>query len=240
MPPQRIIDSHVHIIPSSAANSTSHAWLHPSHPLARQWSVADYLATSSPSNPHHPPSRGSYDLRGFIYVETDRAVGPTHLRPSQRWQHPLSELRHLRSVVEGDAEESASLLGIVPWAPVDQGARALEEYLSLAEEVAGPRTWRRVKGFRYLVQGMKQRAEFEAVVLGDAFVEGLRLLGRRGYVFDVGVDQRQGGVWQLEIFLECVRRARRGVPNAQTATLVLSKPPPLFSLDGRSSGRARS
>jgi len=171
------------------------------------------------------------DLKGFIYVETDRALGPAHLDPQERWQGPLEELAFVRSLVEGTMQGGTNdinpqgrfLLGSVLWAPVDQGPQVLEEYLDLAQRAAGPATWQRVKGFRYLVQGIRNQEEFTNLVLGDGFVDSLKLLVMKGFVFDVGLDQRQGGVWQLEAFLECIKRVRSGCSPSEYGTFVLSE-----------------
>lgn len=99
--------------------------------------------------------------------------------------------------------------------------------MALARQVAGAETWAKVAGFRFLVQGMRERGVFEEKVRSQAWMEGLRWLGRegrgwrvqrqggggmkekeRGFVFEVGVDQRQGGTWQLDEFAKCVGRVR--------------------------------
>lgn len=227
---QVTVDSHVHLIPSSAANNASHSWLHPGHPLQRQWLLSDYLATSTEALSSGQDGFGT--LKGFVYVETDRALGPPGSSASEeRWKGPLEELAFLRRIVEGTLQkdeevngmQAKALLGIVLWAPVDQGPAVLEEYLEMAEHAAGASTWQRVKGFRYLVQGMTDRAAFTDLVLGRNFVECLRLLGKRDYTFDVGVDQRQGGVWQLEVFLDCIKRVRIDRTPDEYGTFVLSK-----------------
>lgn len=226
MTSQLTIDSHVHLIPHSAANRASHTWLHAGHPLQRQWSVSDYVATLVPGL-----TQAHADFKGFVYVETDRALGLANSADFQRWDGPLEEISFLRRIVEGNAHENEGnlaehadmLLGIVLWAPVNQGSHTLEQYLDRAEDIAGPNTWQRVKGFRFLVQAITDEQEFTDLVLGEAFVEWLRLLARRGYAFDVGVDQRQGGVWQLEIFLACITRVREGYTSEEYGTFVLSK-----------------
>jgi len=223
MTAQVVIDSHVHLIPFSAANNASHSWLYEGHPLQRQWSVSDYLSTSS--------RQDVVQLNGFIYVETDRVVGSVYQSPQERWKGPLAELAFVRSLVEGTLQDRIKntksqnhfLLGSVLWAPMDQGPKILEEYLDLAEKAAGPATWQRVKGFRYLVQGITDREQFTNLVLGDKYVDCLRLLADKDYVFDVGVDQRQGGVWQLEVFLECIKRARSKCAPGRHGTFVLSE-----------------
>jgi len=207
--------------------------MHDGHPLQRQWDVSHYLdATTNESV--RPGQPQAFQLQGFVYVETDRALGPKDLDPHERWRGPLDEVAFVRRLVEGtpregetnpDARSGALLLGSVLWAPVDQGPQVLLQYLKLAEDVAGPLAWRKVKGFRYLVQGIKDQRAFTKLVTGDAFIDALKLLGKMGYAFDVGVDQRQGGVWQLQGLLECIRRVRSGCTQDEHGVFVLSERP---------------
>jgi hypothetical protein len=61
----------------------------------------------------------------------------------------------------------------------------------------GEVVWGRIRGVRYLVQD-----KVAGTMLGDGFVEGLRWLGREGFVFDLGVDARSGGLGQLREAVE--------------------------------------
>ena len=63
----------------------------------------------------------------------------------------------------------------------------------------------------------------KGTMLGDGFIEGLKWLGRKGYVFDLGVDQHSGGKWQLEEAVEMIQRAHEGVPEAEKVTFIISK-----------------
>lgn len=159
-------------------------------------------------------------LEGVIFIETDVRYSPPTSESNDVdvavWaKGPLEEIRFLRDVVQGhydsDQRDSKMLLGLVPWAPMDQPMAVLEHYLQLAEEAAGEKTWRRVKGFRFLLQAIRDQTEFENLVLSESFIANLRLLGQRGFAFDVGVDQRQGGSWQLEIVAEAMAMAHEGV-----------------------------
>jgi hypothetical protein len=171
--------------------------MQPSGPLTRPFTMQDYITASSPSD----SSEGKdYTVSGVIYVETDRrlhggfpARGNLGLRD---WAaEPLKELSFLRRVVEGMPEEgeearasedqAALLRGIVAWAPIEQGAVALRTWLVEAESTAGRKTWERVKGFRYLLQGMTDEGKFRDVVLGDDFMGCLEYLALGGYAFAV-------------------------------------------------------
>jgi len=77
------------------------------------------------------------------------------------------------------------------------------------------------------VQGLRSEGPFGDVVGSEQWIEGLRWLGvegrtwrgsnvrgrdweekRRGFTFDVGVDQHGAGTWQLEGFAECIERVK--------------------------------
>ncbi|OIW31494.1 amidohydrolase 2 [Coniochaeta ligniaria NRRL 30616] len=205
MPPQ-ILDSHIHLYPSSDLPSLS--WYTPTHPLAAQKSVSDYRsATKNLSS-------------GFIFLETDRCNSS-----SQSWDAPLAEIAWLRRIVTDSplpsqghgAGDGALCKAIVPWAPINLGAEKVEEYLAQAEETAGPETWERVKGFRYLLQDKE-----DGTAVADKFVEGLKVLGRKGFVFDLGVDQHRRGKTQLDEAVEMVDRAHEGVAEGEKVVFILN------------------
>jgi L-rhamnono-1,4-lactonase len=205
-----IIDSHIHLFPSSELPTL--AWnATPSHPLNAQHSTAEFrTATGSPAN-----------LAGFILIEADRKNDA-----AKDWTAPLQEVAWMRRLAtgqagadEGHAAADASLcLGFVPWAPMTLGAEELAKYLERAEEAAGAETWAKVKGFRYLLQD-KPNGE----ALGEGFIESLKVLGRKGYVFDVGVDQHRRGRVQLEEVVEMIDRAHDGVEEEEKVVFILSE-----------------
>lgn len=221
MSSQPIIDSHIHLWPDNMSNEQGHAWMTPGMPLAKQHVLSDYYKASQqeaadPSSEH--------TAQGVVYVETDvRYDTPSHDLSS--WtKGPLDEIKFLRAVVEGEYGErdSRMLQAIVAWAPMDQPTQVLEKWLRLAEETAGPETWKRFRGFRFLLQFIQDQNEFEKLVFGDAFIENLRLLGREGFSFDVGVDQHSGGTWQLEAVNKAMAKAHQGVPENEKVILVLN------------------
>jgi hypothetical protein len=59
-------------------------------------------------------------------------------------------------------------------------------------------------------------------MLQNGFVEGLKWLGKKGYSFDLGVDQHSGGKWQLEEALEMIEKAHEGVPEEEKVTFIIS------------------
>ncbi|KAG7133407.1 L-rhamnono-gamma-lactonase like protein [Verticillium longisporum] len=138
-----IIDSHIHLYPSSEVDSL--AWATPENPIAAQRSVDEYrAATGNPSN-----------LKGFIFLETDRKHDlASGAADGSGWEGPLAEVAWLRRIVEGTPREGeghsaadASLcLGIVPWAPLPSGPEVLDRYLDRVQEVAGPVAWPKIRG----------------------------------------------------------------------------------------------
>lgn len=214
-----IIDSHVHLYPSSEIPSI--AWLTDSAPaeLQGQHSLSDYRSdTQAPS-----------ELEGFIFLETDRKFDNEAAENDEwkgkGWEGPLMEVEWLRRIAmgtpkdgEGHTAEDAKLcLGIVPWAPVASGVEAMEAYVQLAEQAAGG-SWSKVRGFRYLVQDKP-----DGTMLEEKFIESLRWLGRKGFVFDHGVDHHRGGDVQLRDTIEMIARVHEGVPSAEKTVFILSE-----------------
>ncbi|GJN70900.1 hypothetical protein PLIIFM63780_002508 [Purpureocillium lilacinum] len=203
-----IIDSHIHLYPQSEVDTL--AWYTPEHPLAGQRSLDEYKAATASA-----PS-----LLGFVFVETDRKNDVA----AEDWEQPLNEVRWLRRVAlgqpkegEGHSSEDAKLcLGIVPWAPLPSGPAVLERYLDAVKEAAGE-AWPKVKGFRYLLQDKPH-----GTMLEQDFIDSLKLLGRRGFVFEVGVDQHRRGKKQLDEVVEMVDRAHDGVPEDEKVTFILN------------------
>nr|POF17002.1 l-rhamnono-gamma-lactonase [Quercus suber] len=204
MLPHVIIDSHVHLWPGSAANEARHAWMSGDPAQWKEQLLSDYQLGTD-----HDTS-----VSGIVYVETDRrytAPKSGEEMEVEKWAAgPLEEIAFLREMVE-HAPERGMLLGLVPWAPMDQPTAVLERYLDVAEKRAGSQAWKCVKGFRFLLQAIVDQDKFEALVLGETFKANLRLLGERGFLFEVGVDQRSGGTRQLEAVAKAMQQAQSGV-----------------------------
>lgn len=208
-----IIDSHIHLYPASELDNL--AWCTPDHPLAGQRSVEQYKAATASA-----PS-----LLGFICVETDRKHDlETGAADGSGWEGPLKEVRWMKRLALGEpndgeghtAEDAKLCLAVIPWAPLPSGPAVLEKYLDLVKEEAGE-AWSKVKGFRYLLQDKPH-----GTMLEDNFIESLKLLGRKGFVFEVGVDQHRRGKKQLEETLEMIGRAHDGVPEEERVTFIIS------------------
>ncbi|KAK3067171.1 L-rhamnono-gamma-lactonase [Teratosphaeriaceae sp. CCFEE 6253] len=188
-------------------------------PLAKPHLLEDYYAVSDQSS-----LDADVKVRGVVYVETDVSYDDPTDDVATWVRGPLDEIGFLRDVVEGryNDRDSEVLLGLVPWAPMHQPTHVLEEYLKLAEERAGPDAWRRVKGFRFLLQSLLDPEDFGKLTTGDDFIANLRLLGRKGFSFDVGVDQHRAGTWQMEAMTKAMQKAHVGVAEDEKAIFVIN------------------
>ncbi|KAK3945884.1 putative amidohydrolase family protein [Diplogelasinospora grovesii] len=204
-----IIDSHIHVYPEAELNTL--AWYTEDSLIGGRRSVEEFKSASASA---------SSQVQGFVFLEADRKNDS-----SQSWTGPLAEIAWLRRIATGQpregeghtAEDAKLCLGIIPWAPMNLGAAKLEEYLAQAEKEAGPETWKKVKGFRYLLQDKPN-----GTALSDDFIDGLRLLGKKGFVFDVGIDQHRRGRVQLEEVVEMIDRAHDGVPEEEKVVFILN------------------
>ncbi|KAF9882123.1 amidohydrolase [Colletotrichum karsti] len=209
-----IVDSHIHLYPETEIETL--AWATPENPLAKQHSVSDYnTATGKPAN-----------LKGFIFLETDRKHDlEAGVRDASGWEFPLMEVSWLRRIAEGKPrdgeghsdEDKDLCLGIIPWAPLPSGPAAMEKYLDHVKEVAGENVWPKIRGFRYLLQDKPH-----GTGLTEDFIGSLKLLGRLGYVFDLGVDQHRRGNKQLDEALEIISRAHEGVSEDEKVTFIIN------------------
>ncbi|KAI4748746.1 hypothetical protein E4T50_00983 [Aureobasidium sp. EXF-12298] len=216
-PKYPILDSHIHLWPASAADEHGHAWMNdPDFILSKEHILSDYTAASSSC----PPT-------GVVYVETDRRLQDPTPSPLETYAaEPIKELQFLRSIVEGDygAEASNLLQGIVAWAPVNQGLEVFQQWLDVAEKTTGPQTWKRIKGFRFLLQAITDKTEFENLVFSDGFISVLKSFSQREkkFTFDVGIDQNSSGTWQLETLTKVLEKVYDGVPENERTVLVLN------------------
>ncbi|EFX03907.1 amidohydrolase family protein [Grosmannia clavigera kw1407] len=221
-PPPFIIDSHIHLWDSGDIDKL--AWCKPEDTLARRCTVEDYVEAVNSTAPEAEESSSAGDgpRVGYIFVECDRANDG-----GADWTQPLAEVTMMRQIIEAEGESSstgstassqARCLAMVPWAPVHSGPEVLERYLDAVQEAAGPVAWPRVRGFRYVVQDKPH-----GTMLADDFVAGLRLLGRRGFVFELGIDQHRRGRTQMEETEALLDRLHGDdVPEAERVVLVVN------------------
>ncbi|EKD17008.1 uncharacterized protein L3040_000463 [Drepanopeziza brunnea f. sp. 'multigermtubi'] len=206
-----IIDSHIHLYPSAELETL--AWCSSANPLHGQKSLDEYAeATGAPTT-----------LEGFIFLETDRKHDLKRgAEDGSGWEMPLMEVDWLKRIAlgtpregEGHTEEQKKLcLAIIPWAPVPSGAEVLERYVKEVEKHAEG-SFGKIKGFRYLLQDKPR-----GTMLTPEFIDGLKWLGKKHFVFDLGVDQRSGGKWQLEEAVEMIEKAHEGVSDEAKVTFI--------------------
>jgi len=208
-----IIDAHVHLYPESEIPTI--AWCAPDHPLAKQQSVEEYKVASASSPP-----------KGFIFIEADRKNDlEAGVKDGSGWEGPLIEVSFLRRIVtgqpkdgEGHTKEDASLCAAyIPWAPLPSGIRAMEKYIDSVKKEAGD-SWPKIRGFRYLLQDKPNDT-----MLQDHFIESLQLLGLKGLVFELGVDQHRRGRTQLEEVVAMIDRAHDGIPEEDKVVFIISE-----------------
>ncbi|EME83387.1 uncharacterized protein MYCFIDRAFT_99525, partial [Pseudocercospora fijiensis CIRAD86] len=220
MAPRCVLDSHIHLWPEHMCNEEGHAWMTPGMPLAKEHLLSHYYAASKQDG----SSETDFEVTGVVYVETDVRYSPPWGEVKDWAKGPLDEIKFLRDCAEGKYGErdSKMLLAIVAWAPMDQSTEVLEEWLRLAEEAAGPETWKRVKGVRFLLQAILDEEKFKTLVSSRHFINNLKLLGKRSFAFDVGVDQHSGGIWQLELISRAMTTAHVDVSEDEKVTFVLN------------------
>lgn len=219
--PIPIIDSHIHLFPASHLPTL--AWHGPNNPLASEHCVGEYSLATSSSTPTVPDPTHLVYLRGFIFIETARISAIEE--SGDGWKHVLDEVSLMARIVRGESIDGEQCryvdyppcLGIVPWAPVPTGAAVLERYMTRVKEAAGTKdVWKKVRGVRYLVQDKPA-----GVMLQPEFVDGLKWLGRKGFVFGLGVDARQGGLGQLREAVEMMKRVYKGVDEKEQVVMVI-------------------
>jgi L-rhamnono-1,4-lactonase len=222
---QKIIDSHVHLWPAAAANFQSHAWMTADHPLAKGYSISDYVHAINEDK------HNDYTVTGFVYVETDRRTIDSSDIKIRTSEH-LKELSFLRKIIETtlDNDTQCSISGIVAWAPLDGGPYQFQEYIEAAQEEAGALVWSKVKGFRYLLQDIKNEENFLELSESNDVVEIFKIMGKNQWSFDIGVDQRQGGSWQLQLMFDLIEKVNSHCNQHEMVTFVLSKSAPLHML----------
>jgi L-rhamnono-1,4-lactonase len=146
-----------------------------------------------------------YMVTRFVNVETDRRtfnVSDTKTRTSEH----LKELSFLRELIETSSgyKNQPCIDGVVPWASIDSGLGSFKAYIEAAQEEAGDLTWSKVRGFRYLLQGIRSKEHFHQLDESAETVDIFKIMGKKIWCFDVGVDQRQGGIWQLQLMVDFI------------------------------------
>lgn len=176
--------------------------------------IDSHVHLPSPSSSDFTTASSSVPLTGYILIESNLPTADTD------WTPALSELKSMASLLTSSSSEPKPL-ALVPWAPLPLGPAKLEEYLAQAESEAGPEAWSKVRGFRYLLRDKPKGTGLE-----EGFVEGLKVLGRKRYVFEIGVDaqSKKGGRARLEEVVEMVGRVNEAVgEEGERARFVLGE-----------------
>jgi L-rhamnono-1,4-lactonase len=159
-----------------------------------------------------------------VFVETDRK---SHVSPENGgWTQPIEELKFLGRISEGkpisgeghSADDARFCLAIVGWAPVPGGRKAMEDYEQQVRAAVGGDTMKKIAGWRYLVQDKPP-----GTMLSADFIDSLKWMGEKGYSFDLGVDMRSGGLWQLAEAGMMMSQVTAGVPVSRQVTMVISR-----------------
>lgn len=184
----------------------------PDNPMNAQHSINEYLSSITHSSTTRKPL-------GFVFVETDRKC---HLNDDSGWKGPIDEFEFVYNAGTGKdpkyKDVANKVLGIIPWAPLPKGRGAMQRYKSKLREVTGEREGklRLLKGFRYLLQFHPS-----GVMLEEAFIDSLKWMGEEEYVFELTVDCRSVGLWQLEESVELLRRVHSGVRDDKKLKLII-------------------
>ena len=117
------------------------------------------------------------------------------------WEWPLEEFEFVYGLSKTHPH-GKYVLGIVPWAPMNLGASAVERFYELlgVEGDGGAEKKRMLKGFRYLVQDKPSGTICEV-----KFRESMEWVWKKGLVVEIGVDTRSGGLWQLEEAVKAIQ-----------------------------------
>jgi L-rhamnono-1,4-lactonase len=217
-----MIDSHIHLYELEHLSSLS--WMTPRNQLHGQHSVAEYISSTEATGSTKSPQADSRQLSGFIFVEVDRINTPSS--KLEGWKDPLQEFSFVASISLGlipkYAMQSSLVLGIIPWAPIPHGVKAMKEYeaelcaLHSEPDKNGVKMPYKVKGFRYLLQ-----SEPRGTMLSDDFIGSLRWMGERGYVFECTIDCNESKIWQLQEVIEMMQRVNRDVQKVEELVQVI-------------------
>lgn len=193
---KRLIDSHVHLFSELQLENRMFPWVTPGSRLAKNHRLDEYLEVTSRSK-----------VEGLIFIETD----VRNELSEEGWEPPIEEYLYVERMIlgkqvegEGVAQGGDFIKAIIPWAPLPQGVDKLKNFVSLMRSRSiDENTFQFVKGFRYLLQGKPR-----GTMLQPNFINSLNWLAEEGYVFDLGLDVRSDGLWQLEEFVELTRNTK--------------------------------
>ncbi|KAI5811296.1 hypothetical protein DFH27DRAFT_20194 [Peziza echinospora] len=195
-----ILDSHIHLF--DEAHLDNLAWNGPGGPLYASHSIPEYASCIPPALvPYH---------RGAVFIEVDckysDPLSDSDEDLEKAWGLPLEEYRFVYELAK-KSRAGMSVRGIVPWAPVHLGPEMVRRFYAKIKAFGGVVEKKStdggdrqvdieqsfLKGFRYLLQDKPR-----GTMLTEKFIASLKHLASLGVIFEVGVNSRSGGLWQLE------------------------------------------
>ncbi|GAA5884723.1 hypothetical protein JCM3774_005903 [Rhodotorula dairenensis] len=239
--PRRLIDAHIHLWTKQQLDDGDMQWQRGSggldqlkgpHELEAYAEVTDEaMALVGDGKSRHA---------GVIYVQAEARRDDDDVDGSRGgWEAAINEVESVCAAALG---ADVHLLALVPWAPVQHGAAALERYIprllecpslvALTEKLG----YSPIKSFRYLLQDSPP-----GFFGTEQFIEGFRYLGERGYAFDMTLDvthEQTGRTKILEDAIDVIERVHRGQASEQQTRFIfdhfakpsltsdLSYPPP--------------
>lgn len=192
----KVIDSHIHI---SSQKNQHYLKFKEGHPLYKQNRLEEYFNENKDDR---------LEIDGLVAIEFDPAVD------IDEFEYFARIIRRELSLGEGTNDYSDKLKAIIPQAPIPKGSEFLQEYVSRLKQ-NNQDIFKYVKGFRYLVQDKPK-----GTMTQDLFVDSLKWLDQNGFVFDWGIDLRNGGFWQFDETIKVFEQ----VPNLTYIINHLTKP----------------
>jgi L-rhamnono-1,4-lactonase len=105
---------------------------------------------------------------------------------------------------------------------LDRGRAVFDEYIQTARSEAGEKLWKKIKGFRFLLQAIDDYDKFRRLVNDPELIGILKNFGSN-WTFDIGIDQRKGGVWQMEMAADLIEAVHDGVGYEDKVTFIIGK-----------------
>ncbi|KAI0461279.1 hypothetical protein LJB42_000945 [Komagataella kurtzmanii] len=180
----KVIDSHVHLY--TKENALDLSWMTPESPLCGDHQVVQYAETVKNS---------AYKVEGLVFIEVD-------VKYSTDWRYAVKEYGYV--VDQFQSAKEFKVFGLIPWAPLNEGVGSLTQFVEKLKVCKGEFAFQKYcKGFRYLVQDKPS-----GTMIKRPFIESLNWLSDNGFVFDLGIDLRCGGLWQFEEAIEMCKQTR--------------------------------
>ncbi|CCH45526.1 hypothetical protein BN7_5108 [Wickerhamomyces ciferrii] len=196
--PVNVIDSHVHLYSKSYSQDGRLPLVSQSSQLNDEFRLDEYKKVISESSKHK--------VEGLIFIEICVDSGLSY----EGWKYPIEEYLYVERIILGipkigegsDLSGKDFIKGIVPWAPIPQGVTKLKEYIQkLKTQSLDPKTFERVKGFRYLFDGLPPGS-----ILEQNYIDSINWLAQNGFVYDLGLNIRQDGNRQLKEVIELLQK----------------------------------